>query len=163
LLIAELSVTPEDQEEAHEEDEWLEIVKEKLERRKLETAAQEAVVEAVKNEMAQDDVERREETQRYVFNHLQRRAHFKIRMRELEERVARLQKESYFLDANRSELSLHMQRLQLRQIILNQECDRVRGYKGTMVTSSVLHGAEMKYEIFSFKKDIEAACEACAK
>lgn len=163
LIAAELQVTPEDPAEAKEEAEWLEIVRLRKERREREAAQQQAAAEAIRLAELNDDTMRRKEKQRYVFNHLQRRGHFKIRIREIEERIARLGKESYYIDAARSELSMLMKRLQLRQIILNQERDRVRGFRGEMVTSSVLHGAEMKFEIHSFKRELDEACDECAK
>jgi hypothetical protein len=162
LLVQELRVTPEDAEEAQEGAAWEKLMREKKERRDKAAQEQEAQAEAIRRAEASEERQRKKETDRYVFTHLQRRAHFKIRMRELEERAQRLHKESYFIDANRTELSILMKRLQLRLILLNQERDRVRGFTGTMVNSSVLHGAEMKYEIYSFKRDLDKARDDCA-
>jgi hypothetical protein len=125
--------------------------------------AQKEMAETIRLSEMHEDKQMRKDHQLFVFTHLQRRAHYRIRIRELEERFTRLGRESYYIDANRSELSMLMKRLQLRLIELNQERDRVRGFKGAMVTSSVLHGAEMKYEIYSFKRDLDKACIECAK
>lgn len=163
IISAELRTTPDDAEESKEEAEWLEIVESKKRRKDAAVAAQSAQAEAVRRMESEEGHKRRQEKRKNIFTHLQRRAHFKIRIRELEEKKLRLTKESYFIDANRSELSMLMRKLQLRLVLLNQERDRIRGFKGTMVNSSVLHGAEMKYEINAFKLDLDKARDSCAR
>lgn len=156
-------MTPEDPEETAEETEWLGMLQAKRARKEAGAAAQAAQAEAIRRMESEEGHRRRQENRKNVFSHLQRRAHFRIRMRELEERISRLTKESYYIDATRSELAVLMKKLQLRLILLNQERDRVRGFRGTMVNSSVLHGAEMKYEINSFKLDLDKARDECAQ
>lgn len=171
-MVSELQLTPADEVEAAEDALWAVIMEKK--RLKLEAIAEanriaaerELHAEEAEREMLASERKKESGIQRdriAVFTHLQRRCHFKIRLRELEERIACLLKEINFLDVSRSESTLLMKRLQLRQIQLHQERDRLRGYHGATVTSAVLHGADMKYEIHSFKRDIDAACLLCAK
>lgn len=163
VVADELRVTPEDAEELEEGREWSRLQAEERSRKERAAAAQAEQAESIRDADRSEERLRRKEQQLFVFTHLQRRAHYRIRIRELEDRLQRLGKESFTIDASRTEMSMLMKRLQLRQIVLNQERDRVRGFKGSMVTSSVLHGAEMKYEIHAFKKDLDKACVECAK
>ena len=125
-------------------------------------AKQTALAESLRQIEETEESLTRKESQHYVYSHLQRRSHYKFRIRDIEDSISRLNRESFQIDATRAELSLMMKRLQLKLILLTQERDRIRGYTGTTVSSSVLHGSEMKYDIESFKIDLDSACSACA-
>ena len=91
----------------------------------------------------------------------QRRQHFKRKLESLKRDVVNFEREKYELDTHRSKLITVMKVEQGKRMNLRLERDRVKSFKGQIVTSSVLQGAPMQYVYGDFMKKLDAAIVEC--
>ena len=99
---------------------------------------------ATDNLQQQNNNETTENNQRFPF--LQRRAHFKARVKRLEKELIDLKNERQDIDKNRGRLTMIMQTTQIVYTNLLIENDRVTRFNGDLVTSSAINGAAMQYQ-----------------
>jgi hypothetical protein len=98
---------------------------------------------------------------KFMFPYRARRVHFKHKIYKVENEINALKKERYEIDAQRSRLTAVMKREQSRRMDLQLERDRIKSYRGDWITSSVLHGSEMRYTIEEFVQKVELMWEKC--
>ena len=92
---------------------------------------------------------------KFIFPYRSRRAHFKSKIQLLEKTIKDLKNEKHEIDAERSRLTEVMKRESKRKIELDMEKDRIKNFNGESITSSVLHGSSMRYEIGEFITNLE--------
>ena len=171
---AELAVTPEDELEKEEALIWERIKEEQLRKQEEEEAA--AVIVPLGSDDDGDDDENnvlvntvtgngrpgsKPNTVTFTFPHRARERHFKYRIAVLEQRIKSLNEESFNIEANRTHLTMLMHRQQKKQMELQLEKDRLQHFTGDSITSSVLHGAVMRYDVESFTKAVYETYENC--
>ena len=103
----------------------------------------------------------KKESNSHVFSHRAREKHFKYRIHVLEQRIKALYDETFQIEANRTYLTALMHGQQKHQLALQLEKDRLKNFRGDSITSSVLHGAIMRYDVESFTVDVHNAYESC--
>ena len=106
-----------------------------------------------------DDEDAEENAKKFIFPYRARRAHYRSKISSLELLVQKLKDEKHDIDANRSRLTSIMKREQKRKLELQLEKDRVNSYRGEMITSSALHGSDMRYDIDDFRVRIQVEFE----
>lgn len=98
---------------------------------------------------------------RFIFLPKIREKHYKHKIMKLERQIVDLKKELVFVDSERSRLTVLMQATQKKQMLLQLEKDRLKNFTGNSITSSVLHGTNMRYDVVTFTKDVQDAWEGC--
>lgn len=109
----------------------------------------------------QSDGAAAEHNQRFPFQ--QRRAHFKARVKRLEQEILDLKNERQEIDMNRGKLTLVMQLRQTISTDLRIEKDRVTRFTGDLVTSSAINGTNMQYQKQDFFRIITAALNSAVE
>mgnify|MGYP003385211319 FL=1 len=100
-------------------------------------------------------VDEEEEELDFSFPWRQRKAHYIRRIKILEDRIKDFTEERYEIDKNRTRSTLIMKKLQTRTMMLRLELDNIKHFKGDFITSSILHGASMRYEAKDFVKRVD--------
>ena len=139
-----------------EAKEWL-AEKERRAKRDADIAALEAANDPFANQPDSDEEEVIDGQQKEIFSNQQRRQHFKAKLESLKKQIEQYTAEKYELDTNRSKLTKLMKVEQSKRMALRLERDRVKSFKGNIVTSSVLQGAPMQYVFGDFMKKVDAA------
>lgn len=155
MLNMELEVTQPDPLEYQEAQEWA------ANRMIMEAEAKRiADAEALRRAIEEGDVEDKDPN-RVTFTHRQRMAHYKRKVLAIEDRINELKHERLELDLRRGKLTELMKSRQKRQMELKLERDRIKNFKGDMVTTDILFGAAMQYQIDDVLKKIDHAFAVC--
>ena len=156
-LEAEMKLVKPDELERQEAKAWL-AEKERRAKRDADKAAEEAANDPFGDDPDDDDEsEALDKRDKEVFSNQQRRVHFKAKLESLRQQIIDYTAEKYDLDTNRSKLTKLMKVEQQKRMALRLERDRVKSFKGNIVTSSVLQGAPMQYVFGDFMKKVDAA------
>ena len=144
-MLHEAEIDPEEEEEARI---WASI---KEKRAKLAREERERLEEEERQRRAIEDPDDNEEkgvtNDDFTFTHKYRRQHFKHRLLFLEDDITRIKKERHEINAERAKRTEVMKKEQARQMELQLEKDRIKNYKGELVSSDVLHGSTMRYNV----------------
>lgn len=159
-LQQELSILPIDELETQEANEWAAIVLEKERKTRMEEE------KAAEKKRQEDEIHRElfhdedNETQdviingqvihNFEFNFHQRKEHYRRKIHKVEAMIVSLKEERSFIDKERTRLTNLVKAKQKRQLALKLERDRMKDYTGDMITSDVIHGADMQYTAADF-------------
>lgn len=86
----------------------------------------------------------------FEFTTNQRRQHFQMRINYFEYKLKKLTAQRNRIDIRKIELSEFMKSCQSKTYMLKLEKDRFANYKEDIVTSSVVHGYEVRYQFHEF-------------
>lgn len=160
-------VSPDDL-EIEELKEWAAICK-KMEDRRIAEASAEAEkkkkieeMEAARYKDLEDDESDpslSKKMKEFQFTLQSRKEHYKHKIKVVEKLIVDLHDERSAVDKKRTELTALMKNKNKRQLVLTLERDRMKDYKGDMVTSSAIHGYDMQYTAEEFRENVAKALE----
>lgn len=164
-LKEELSVTPQDPLEIEEAKEWAAVEERANMRRQMEEEALRLALELEAKDKAAkaDEDAMNKEYGDLGFTYQQRREQFERKIKSLENRTVQLTNERSEIDKKRIYATSQMRTKEKRMMMLTLEKERLKDYTGAVVTSDVLVGADMQYNIGDFRKRVEIAVEECMK
>lgn len=186
-LSEELLVTDADALELEEAEEWaavlekqnLKLQKEQEALRLVQEIANQAVQERNQQQAEEDDEDddnpknskngknnsknskQKQSTIDYTFSFKQRRDHFERKIKSLEQHLLDLNAERLAIDRKRIYATLQMRNKEKIMLQLQLEKERLKYYKGAVITSDVLTGADMEFKTIDFKARVEKAVSEC--
>lgn len=160
----ELSVTPPDPLEVEEAKEWAAVVERANLRKQLEEEALRLALELSNKTKAveQEDNEHNPREHGHLgFTFKQRHDQYERKIKSLEQKMVALVEERGEIDRKRIQATLQMRMKEKRMMQLQLETERLKGYPGDVITSSVLVGADMQYNIGDFRRRCEKVVNDC--
>ena len=118
-------------------------------------------IEAAKDNLRIEEMDEDDLVEEVGFSFSQRRLHYRKKIRKLEKLDESLRAETLEIDKNRTRLTFSMKDKQKRQMDLKLEMQRLKNFKGTSVSSSVLHGSAMQYQIDDYRVRVDKAYNKC--
>ena len=169
-LQEEIDVTPPDPLELEEAKEWEAIVhmlkEEELAKEANKFAmisSAESVRSSVGTTVNEDDPEVQKilsgENDPSGFSYKQRKKHYEHKIKKLEKQITDLINEKMAIDRRRLEHTHTMRAKEQRLLIITLERERLKLYRGSIITSGVLTGADIQYNTDDYRKRIELAYE----
>ena len=90
-----------------------------------------------------------------------RKIQFEYRVKKLEEAIVECERLRVESMTNRVTLAHEMRDTQSRIIEVQGEIDRVHGFSGNSINSSVMHGVDQRFDVSQLKVDLEEELEKC--